>query len=83
MCSAGDGRATAGDRGPPAARHAAGAPLPARHLRDQVRAAGGVPHPGQPVPRGMSGWGVFVSVRQRYVLCFDGKQLRFCLIHLY
>ena len=55
MCSAGDGRATAGDRGPPAARHAAGAPLPARHLRDQVRAAGGVPHPGHTVPRGMSG----------------------------
>ena len=62
MCSAGDGRATAGDHGPPAARHAAGAPLPARHLRDQVRAAGGVPHPGHTVPRGMPGYGVFVSV---------------------
>ena len=61
MCSAGDGRATAGDHGPPAARHAAGAPLPARHLRDQVRAAGGVPHPGHTVPRGMPGRGYIMD----------------------
>ena len=76
MCSAGDGRATAGDDGPPAARHTAGAPLPARHLRDQVRAAGGVPHQGHTVPRGMpvcqgrGYWGAWTTIKCEATRCF-------------